>query len=133
MSLLLNSRKQSFCVPQKLFMPPPLPSHATLAPGLSGKTLSICYDLQATECGNLKFIQNTKILYIKATTYEQINFGICGQVITISQVENRKKVINIETLYFGSKPTEIYKKKVCRLANQIEHIVLLVLLFNFYS
>ena len=41
---------------------PPLPNHATLAPGLSGKTLSICCNLQATECGNLKFKQNTKIL-----------------------------------------------------------------------
>ena len=55
LSLLQNSRKQSFCVPPKLSMPP-LPSHATLAPGLSGKTLSICYNLQAMEFGNLKFI-----------------------------------------------------------------------------
>ena len=46
--------------PQNCLCPPP--SLATLAPGLSGKTLSICYNLQATECGNLKFILNTKIL-----------------------------------------------------------------------
>ena len=59
LSLLSNSRKQSFCAPPKLFIPP---SHATLAPGLRGKTLTISYNLQATECGNLKFIQNTKIL-----------------------------------------------------------------------
>ena len=49
LSLLSNSGKQTFGVPQKLFMPsPPTPSHATLAPSLSGKTLSICYNLHAT-------------------------------------------------------------------------------------
>ena len=66
-------------------------------------------------------------------SYEQTNFGICGQVITISHVENGKKVINIETLYLGSKLTEIDKKKVSKHANQMEHIVLLVLLFDSYS
>ena len=62
LSLLSNSRKQTFGVPQKLFMPSPPPQSRHSGAGLSGKTLSIGYNLQATECGNLKFIQNTKIL-----------------------------------------------------------------------
>ena len=58
---------------------------------------------------------------------------MCGQVITNSHIENRKKVINIETLYLGNKPTEIDKKKVSKHANQMEHIVLLVFLLDSYS
>ena len=84
------------------------PSHATLAPGLSGKTLTICYNLQAKECGNLKLIQNTKILQIKATRKP-----ILAYAVKLSQFHRSKteKKINIETLYLGSKPTEIDKKK----------------------
>ena len=65
-------------------------------------------------------------------SYEQTNFGICSQVITTSQIKNRKKVIDFETLYRESKPTEIDRKKVSKHANQMERIVLLVLLFDFY-